>query len=334
MSHNAKRSTAAQSHENTNAAMQQVENRKNGSKPTSAPTNPAPAPEKVVDLEAHLAEFTTELSKAKKASKKSDDNLTKVRERYDHQLYEVAVAHMLLGTASAEEMALISSRKAEENANTGLAKFFAKEYKDSDEVAKAWEALFPEFGSLTSAIAETYRLWGKGFCTLYKSIGITAKKQLTVDLVKGLCPFIQVATADGLKAAIPSRRAVRKNGKAVKKNGKKVYKYTLRAVKGWTAKNLFKVLELNYRMTTDAIFTEDEQKARLELLDTEYKALKALKDAAALAKKAKEQPNEVVPEQAAEAAKAADKLKDAAKAAGQKSKENAAAVGSKETKVA
>jgi len=313
---NATRSNAAR--ENKNAAKQQVTN---PATQANAPVNGTPVPAKLEELEARLAEYKTSLDEVKKQSKKSNDKLAKARDLYDNELYCVAVSHMNLGKATPEELALISSRKADENANTGLAKFFAKEHTDSDEVTKAWESLDPEMGSVSSAIAETKRLWGKGFCTLYKTIGVTKQSQLTIDLVKGLCPFIQVATADGLKAAMPSRRAVRKNGKAVKVNGKKVYKYTLRAVKGWTAKNLFKVLEVNFRMNSEAIFTEDELKARLDLLNAEVSALKALKEA----KKAKESD---VPEQAAKAAEAESKLKDAAKAAGQKSKENAAAKGS------
>lgn len=319
------RSIAARN-ENTNAASkQQVKNRKQNGKSAPAPEKPAPGtpvPAKLEELEARLADYTKSLSEAKKQSQKFTDKLAKARELVENETYCVAVSRFNLGKADAADLALIASHKASDNTAMGLAKFFANEFKDSEEVAKAWEALAPEIGSLTSAIAETNRLWNKGFNALYKSIGITNKKQLTTDLLKGLCPFMQIATADGLKAAMPSRRAVRKNGKAVKKNGKRVYKYTLRAISAWNAKSLYKTLEMNYRMTTADIFTEDELKVRIDLLNAEVAALAALKAA-------KEAKKSEVPEQAADAAKAEDELKAAAKAAGRKVKENAATIGSK-----
>lgn len=313
----------------------QVNNRKNGNAPkqTPAPASDAPKGVKVEDLEARLKEGKETLSKAKKQNTKLNETISKANEYVANQLYVVATARIANGTGSAEDVQIVASRKAEDNAQNGLAKFFAKEYKDSDEVAKAWESLSEEFGSVTSAIAETIRLWNKGFNALYQSIGITNKKQVTPALLKGLCPFLQVASADGLKAAAPGRRAVRKNGKAVKKGGKKVYKYTLKAVRNWNAKNLFKVLEANYRMTSDAIFTEDEQKARLAILEAEVSALKALKAAKDALKKASENPTDLASLEKAESAeKRMDALKGAAKAAGKKSKENIATVGSEEAK--
>ena len=321
------RSTKAAHTENMNAATQQVNNPKNG-KAAPAPKN-TPAPVKVEDLEARLKQGSDALSKAKKQNTKSAITLSEAKTYVENQSYVVAVAHANLGTASTEELALIASRKAADNAHNGLEKFFSMAFKDSDEVAKAWEDLSEEFGSVSSAIAETNRLWNKGFKTLYESIGIANKKQLTASLLKGLCPFMQIASADGLKAAIPVRRAVRKNGKVVKKHGEKVYKYTLRQVRNWTAKNLFKVLQANHRMVSNSIFTEDELATRKEVLMAEVSALSALKQAKEAISEAKKNPDAVNCEAADRAAKQMGKLKEAAKAAGSKAKENASTVGSK-----
>ena len=319
---NNKRNNSAQESKTAANNEQQVNNRKQNGKPAPAQNEGTPVPAKLEELEARLAEYTTSLNEVKKQSKKMSEKLAKASDLVANELYCVAVSRQLNGKADENDLALIASRKASDNTNAGLAKFFANDFKDSDEVAKAWEALAPEIGSLSSAIAETKRLWNKGFNALYKSIGITSQKSLTPDLLKGLSPFMQTATADGLKAAMPSRKAVRKNGKAVKVKGKRVYKYTLRAISAWNAKSLFKTLELNHRMTSNGIFTEDELKVRLDLLTAEHKALAALKAA-------KEAKKSDVAEQAAEAAKSEDALKEAAKAAGRKVKENAATSGSK-----
>lgn len=279
-------------------------------------------PVKVEDLEARMSELQSELSKAKLASQQKSENLTKVREQVANQRYVVAVQHSNIGKADAEDLQIIASRKASDNAAVGLAKYFANDDTVSEAEKQAWESLKGELGSVASAIAETNRLWNKGFNALYQSIGITNKKSLTPSLLKGLCPFMQVAAADGLKAAMPSRSAVRKNGKAVKKNGNKVYKYTLRAVTRWNAENLYKVLRANYRMTSSGIYTADELKTRTDLLNAEVSALKALKTV-------KDNQKSDDPYKAADAAKHEDALKQAAKAAGKASKDNASTVGSK-----
>ena len=321
MTRNSQTRSNATRNENTNAAnKQQVKNRKSSNAP--APETGTPVPAKLEELEARLTEKTTALNEVKKQSQKLSEKLAKAREDAANQRYCVAVSRQNLGTATEDDLAIIASRKASDNTDTGLAKFFAKEFKETEAETKAWESLRGELGSVSSAIAETKRLWNKGFNALYKSIGITNMKSLTPDLLKGLCPFMQVAAADGLKAALPGQRAVKKIGKAVKRNGKRVYKYTLRAVGKWNAETLYRVLRDNYRMTTSDLFTADELKTRLDLLNAEVSALKALK-AAAEAKKSD------VPEQAADAAKAEDELKAAAKAAGRKAKENAATAGSK-----
>jgi uncharacterized small protein (DUF1192 family) len=299
--------------------------RKVGTTQTQVSASDAPKSVKVEDLEARLAEYNETLSKAKKQSAKFNETLSKAKDAVQNQVYVVATQRIANGTGSAEDEQIVASRKASINAEKGLEKFFSKEFKDSDEVTKAWDDLAPELGSVTSAIAETIRLWNKGFNALYQSIGITNKKMVTPALLKGLCPFLQVASADGLKAAAPGRRAVRKNGKAVKKGGKRVYKYTLRAINGWSAKSLFKTLQVNYRMTSESIFSEDELNARMALLNSEVSALKALKKAKEEAKS----DNKVV---AAEAEVRMEALKQAAKAAGRKTKENTATISSEETK--
>ena len=326
MTRNNSRSNATRN-ENTNAAMQQVKN----NAMAQTPANDTPVPAKVEDLEARMAEYKTSLSEAKKQSKKMSEKLAKASDLYANQCYVVAVSHANLGTASTEELALIASRKAEDNATAAIAKAIAAMPKDSDEVAKARELAKSEEGSLSSAIAETLRNWNGIYCTLYSSIGITAKKSVTPALLKDLCPYLVVATADGLKAASVSRSAVRKNGKAVKVKGQRVYKYTLRERQRWTAYGLFETLERNFRWS--AFFAEDELKVRRELLDAEVAALAALKAA-------KDAQKSDVPEQAANAADIEGKLKDAAKAAGKATKQNAnnatqhTTKGGKKTKVA
>ena len=312
MANNKTRSTATQTrNENTNAASKQQV--KNNGKNVPAPEVGTPVPAKLEELQSRYDEYTKTLSEAKKQSKKASEKLAKASDLVLNERYCIAVSRFNMGTATAEDMAIISSRKAEQNAAEGLAKLFAKEYTDSEDVQAARNFAKGEEGSLSSAIAETLRNWTKCYCTLYKSIGISSKKSITTDLVKDLCPYLMVASADGLKAASVNRTAVRKNGKAVKVKGQRVYKYTLREKSRWTAYGLFETLERNFRCAE--LFTEDELKVRRELLDKQVAALAALKAA-----KAAEKSD--VPEQANEAAKAADKLAAAAKAAGQAAKEN------------
>lgn len=303
--------------ENTNAASkQQVKNRKNG-KNAPAPKNDThegtPVPAKLEELQSRYDEYNKGLSEAKKQAKKMSEKLAKASDLVQNERYCIAVSRLNMGTATAEDLAIISSRKADENAAEGLAKLFAKEYTDTEDVQNARNFAKGEEGSITSAIAETLRNWTKCYCTLYKTIGITSKKCLTPALVKDLCPYLMVASADGLKAASVSRTAVRKNGKAVKVKGKRVYKYTLRERQRWTAYGLFETLERNFRLAD--LFTEDELNVRRQLLDKQVAALAALKAA-------KDAEKSDVPEQATEAANAADKLAAAAKAAGQAAKEN------------
>ena len=301
-------------HENMNAASQQVENHKNGKAPASpAPQNCTPVPAKLEELEARLTEKTTALNEVKKQSQKLSEKLAKAREDAANQRYCVAVSRQNLGTATEDDLAIIVSRKAEDNAAASIAKAIAAMPQDTEDVAKARDLAKSEEGTLTSAIAETLRNWTKCYSTLYGSIGITAKKSLTPALLKGLCPFLQVATADGLKAATVTRTAVRKNGKAVKKDGKRVYKYTLRERTKWSAYGLFETLERNFRFA--AFFSEDELSVRIDLLNAQVSALKALK-------KAKEDAKSDVPEVAAKAADREKELAAAAKAAGKSVKEN------------
>ena len=316
MKRNETRSTATQTrNESTNvASKQQVKNRKNGSKPAPAPSG-TPVPAKLEELQSRYDEANENLSKAQKLAKKSNENVAKQRDLVQNERYCIAVSRYNQGSATAEDIAIISSRKAELNAAEGLAKLFAKEYKDSDEVANAREFAKGEEGTITSAIAETLRNWTKCYRTLYGTIGISSKKSITPALVKDLCPYLMVASADGLKAATVNRTAVRKNGKAVKVKGKRVYKYTLREKSRWTAYGLFETLERNFRLAD--LFTEDELNVRRQLLADQVSALAALKAA-------KDAEKSDVPEQAADAAKAADKLAAAAKAASKAAKQNAA----------
>lgn len=303
----------AQNESKQAASKQQVENRKQNGKPAPAPEVGTPVPAKLEELQSRYDEYTKGLSEAKKQSKKMSEKLAKASDLVINERYCIAVSRFNMGVATPEDLAIIAGRKAEENASAGLAKLFAKEFTDTEDVQNARNLAKGEEGSLSSAIAETLRNWSKCYCTLYKTIGITAKKQLSADLVKGLCPYLMVASADGLKAATVNRTAVRKNGKAVKVKGKRVYKYTLREKSRWTAYGLFETLERNFRLAN--LFSEDELKVRLDLLEKQVAALAALKAA-------KEAEKSDVPEQANEAAKAADKLAAAAKAAGKAVKEN------------
>ena len=315
MTRNSQTRSNATHNENTNAASKQQV--KNNGKNTPAPKNDTPVgtpvPAKLEELQSRYDELTAGLNKVQKQAKKMNENVAKQRDLVMNERYCIAVSRLNQGTATAEDMAIISSRKAEQNATEGLAKLFAKEYTDTEDVQNARNLAKGEEGSLSSAIAETLRNWAKCYCTLYKTIGISSKKRLTVDLVKDLCPYLMVASADGLKAASVSRTAVRKNGKAVKVKGKRVYKYTLREKSRWTAYGLFETLERNFRLAD--LYTEDELNVRRQLLDNQVAALAALKAA-------KDAEKSDVPEQAAEAANAADKLADAAKAAGKAAKQH------------
>lgn len=309
------RSNAAQTSENTNAASkQQVKNNgKNVPAPKDVTPDGTPVPAKLEELQSRYDEYTKGLNEVQKRAKKINENVAKQRDLVVNERYCIAVSRLNMGTATAEDLAIISSRKAEQNASEGLAKLFAKEFTDSEDVQAARNFAKGEEGTITSAIAETLRNWTKCYCTLYKTIGISSKKSLTPALVKDLCPYLMVATADGLKAASVNRTAVRKNGKAVKVKGKRVYKYTLREKSRWTAYGLFETLERNFRLAD--LFTEDELNVRRQLLDNQVAALAALKAA-------KDAEKSDVPEQAADAAKAADNLKAAAKAAGKAAKQH------------
>lgn len=320
--------------ENTNAASkQQVENRKNGKQtPATAPTNDAPVPASVEDVEHRYEEVKSLLSKAKKDKQKHSDKVATLKERFDNESYALATLRCSLGTGDEQDAAIVANHKVELGLNDLLGRAMGTLPQDSDEVAKARESAKAEERSLTSAIAETKRQWNTTYRTLYGTIGITKQQQLTPALLKDLCPFLLVGTADGLKAGVISRSAVRKNGKAVKKDGKRVYKYTLRERKGWSAYGLFELLELNFRWTNGEVFTTDELKVRNDLLTAQVNALKALKAA-----KAAKQSD--VPEQAADAANAEGQLAAAAKAAAKAVKESTATTGSKtangkQTKVA
>jgi hypothetical protein len=303
----------AQNESKQAASKQQVENRKSSNAPAMTEAG-TPVPAKLEELQSRYDEYTKGLSKAKKQSKKMSEILAKASDLVINERYCIAVSRFNMGVATPEDLAIIAGRKAEESATAGLAKLFAKEYTDTEDVQNARNFAKGEEGSLASAIAETLRNWAKCYSTLYKTIGVTSKKSITPALLKDLCPYLMVGTADGLKAATVTRSAVRKNGKAVKVKGKRVYKYTLREKSRWTAYGLFETLERNFRLA--ALFTEDELKVRRELLEEQSKALAALKAA-------KDAEKSDVPEQAALAANAADKLADAAKAAGRKAKENA-----------
>ena len=324
MSHNATRSTAAQTNAKNNAAnKQQVNN------PATVGT---PVPAKAEDLEARLAEYTSGVKDLKKKSKKASENLARMQDMLHNQVYVVAVSHLNMGKATAEDLQIIASRKAADNAETGLAKAIAAMPKDTEDVAKARSLAKSEEGTLSAAIAETERLWTSGgYAVLYATIGITTKKALSLipRILKAadFCPFLQVATAEGLKVASVTRTAVRKNGKAVKQDGKRVYKYTLREKSRWSAYSLFETMERNFHWMNSDVFTSDELQVRSDLLAAEVKALAAFKAA-------KEAEKSDVPEQATDAHEAVGQLAAAAKAAGKAVKENTATVGSKEAKAA
>ena len=313
--------------ESTNAASkQQVKNRKQNNTPAPKAQD-APVPANLEEVEHRRDEVKGLLSKAKKDKQKYSDKVADLKERFDNESYALATMRFLNGKADEEDLALIANRKVEVGLSDLLCKAMGVMPKDSDEVAELEKSAQAEEKSLSKALDDTLRYWNKHYRALYANLGVTSKKSITPALVKDLCPYLMVGTADGLKAATVSRTAVKKNGKAVKKDGKRVYKYTLRERKGWSAYGLYELVKLNVRWTEGAAFTEDELKVRRELLDKQVAALAALKAA-------KEAKKSDVPEQAADAANAEDALKAAAKAAGQAAKENVATIGSKEVKVA
>lgn len=309
--------TSAQS----NAAKQQVNNRKSAFAPATQ-THDAPVPASVEDVEKRLADAKTALSKAKKSRQTASDKVASAKQLLDNEAYALAILHTSLGTADESDAVILANRKVEQGLTDRIAKAMAAMPADSDDVAKLKASAKAEERSLTSAIAETKRQWGATYRTLYAPLGVTSQKQLTPALLKGLCPFLLVGTADGLKAGVVSRSAVRKNGKAVKVNGKRVYKYTLRERKGWTAYGLFETIELNRRWSDAHVFTDEELAVRQQLLDTQVSALKELA-------KAKADKKSDIPEQAQNAEGREKALADAAKAAGKALKESTATVGSK-----
>lgn len=325
------RNTSNRSNAAQNESKNQVNNTKGSSRKSTQVQSQAPVdaavPAKVEDLEARLNEMTSDLSKAKKAYQKKSEDLANAKDLVANQRYVVAVQRYNLGTASTEDLQIIASRKASDNAATLIAKAMSVEFKDSDEVANARDLAKSEEGSLSSAIAETTRCWNtNGYAILYGSIGLSKKDLKNIPaLLKDICPFLLVATVNGLKAASLSRTAVRKNGKAVKKDGKRVYKYTLRERTKWTAYGLFEYLEYNHRWMKNNIFTADELKTRINLLNKEVSALQALK-------KAKEDAKSVSPVVAAIAAESMGALSDAAKAANQLVNANLQEVSDKQTK--
>ena len=137
MSHNntsATRSNAARNNTRKNtAASQQVANTQ---------TQGTPVPAKLEDLESRLSEYNTALSDAKKKSQKASENLAKARDLYENERYCVAVCRKNQGKASAEDLALVNSRKAEENATAAIAKAMDAMPKDTDDVAKARDEYF------------------------------------------------------------------------------------------------------------------------------------------------------------------------------------------------
>ena len=308
--------------ESTNAAMQQV---KNNGKSNAAPApqaQDAPVPANVEDVQHRYDEVKSLLSKAKKDKQKHSDKVATLKERFDNESYALATLRCNMGTGEETDAAIVANRKVELGLTDLLGRAMGALPQDSDEVAKARQSAKAEERSLTSAIAETKRQWNSTYRTLYGTLGITKPTQITPAMLKGISPFLMVGTADGLKAGVISRSAVRKNGKAVKQNGKRVYKYTLRERKGWTASGLFETVELNYRWQEAEVFTADELKVRTDLLNAQVSALKALKEAKAAAKSD-------VPEQAVQASEAEGQLAAAAKAAGKAVKESTATVGSK-----
>lgn len=305
--------------ESTNAAKQQVNNLHNVPAPQA---QEAPVPANVESVAQRLEDAKEALSKAKKARQKSAEKVATLRERYENESYALATLRTQTGMGDECDAVTILNHEVEVGLTDKLAKAMGALPKDSDEVAKAKASAKAENRSLTSAIAETMRQWNATYRTLYGSIGITSKKAITPALLKGLCPFLMVGTADGLKAGVISRSAVRKNGKAVKHNGKRVYKYTLRERKGWSAYGLFELLELNTRWNEAHVFTDDELSVRQALLDAQVSALKALKAA-------KDAKASDVPEEQHDAKAIETELAAAAKAAGKAVKDNTATVGSK-----
>ena len=312
--------------ESMNAAKQQVNNRKNGNAPAPQPQD-APVPANVEDVEHRYEEVKSLLSKAKKDKQKHSDKVATLKERFDNESYALATLRCNMGTGDETDVAIVANRKVEVGLNDLLGRAMGAMTQDSDEVANAEKSAKAEEKSLTSAIAETKRQWNSTYRTLYGALGITKQQQITPALLKGISPFLMVGTADGLKAGVISRSAVRKNGKAVKKDGKRVYKYTLRERKGWSAYGLYETIKCNVRWNEAKVFTDDELKVRTELLNAQVAALAALK--AAKDAKASE-----VAEQAHDAAEAEKKLAAAAKAAGKAVKESTATTGSKAAKVA
>lgn len=310
MRNTSNRSNAAQTRENKTAANEQQVN-----STTQAQAQGTPVPAKLEDVEARLNEYTSGVKDLKKKSQKANENLAKMRDMMQNERYVVATLRMNLGKATEEDKQIVASFKSNDNAESGLGRAFAAMPKDTDEVANARSLAKSEEGSLTSAINDTQRNWNSCYATLYGTIGLTNKKQLTPALLKELCPYLQVASAEGLKAATVTRTAVRKNGKAVKQDGKRVYKYTLRERSRWSAYGLFETLERNFYWSK--FFSADEMGARKALLDNEVAALKALK-------KAKEDVKSDVPVVALEAEERIGRLEQAAKAAGKASAANTA----------
>lgn len=305
---------------NTSATRNSQSNR--STKPANKParqTAATPVPAKLEELEARLADKQKTLSEAKKAKQKATLAYGKAKEAEANQAYLVAYSHKRQGDATVQQLAVVASHDTAANTQWVFEMMAAKAAKDSEAVAKARELAKGEEFSLSSAIAEIKRNWSKCYSTLFGTIGIADKSAITPNLLKGLCPFLLVATADGLKAGTLRRSAKRSaDGKAVKVNGQKVYKYTLTVTTKWSAYGLFELLELNNRAMQ--LFDAAALKERQGLLDGEVKALKALK----AIKEA------IASSNAEEAANAADRkaaVQSAAKAASQASKANLQEVG-------
>lgn len=318
----ATRNNKRNAQENKFAAQQQVSNTQAQASAPATQGHDAPVPASVEQVEANFEAAKKALSKAKKTRQNASAKVQTLKERFDNEQYALAMIHVTLGTADETDAVTISTRRVENGLSDALTKAMAALPTDSDEVATLKASAKAEERSLSSAIAETKRQWNSTYRALYATVGITKQTQLKPELLKGISPYLQVGTADGLKAAVVGRSAVRKNGKAVKQNGKRVYKYTLRERKGWTAFGLFETIELNFRWQQTGVFTDEELATRQALLDKQVSALKALKAA-------KEAKNSDVPEQAQDAEGREKALADAAKAAGNAAKENATNVVSK-----
>lgn len=311
MTHKSTRSTAAQTRKNNAANKQQVKNTAN----TPALKSDAAVPANIEDVEKRFNEVVELFSKAKKERQKKNDAFVSLKERYENEQYALATLKVGAGTGDEEDAAIVANRKVEVGLSDLLGKVMGALPQDSETVSEARNKAKQEGKSLSSAIAETKRSWSI-YKTLYATIGINKQSDITPDLLKGLSPFLQVGTADGLRAALVSRTAVRKNGKAVKVDGKRVYKYTLRERRGWTAYGLYDIVELNYRFAESKVLTEDELAVRTQLLNEQVAALSALKAA-------KEAKKSSVPEEAANAASAEDILAAAVKAAAKAVKDSA-----------